>query len=424
MVGIKNVTGKELTKSKKLAFFNKPRYVYIPMISGRNTDITVVVKKGDYVYRGSIVGKRRGNFKIPIYSSVSGIVVDIVEKPCLTGAQVKCVMIENDFKEEVEHPYTIKQNINDYTKEEFIEILKECGLIGLGGAGFPTYAKYDTDKKIDTLIVNGVECEPYITTDIVLLRERPEEILEAIDAIMEINGIKEAFLAIPKDSKLTKKIENFLGTYPRIKLIFVPNMYPMGWERNLVKYVKKTTYDKLPIEKGIVVNNVSTIYSIYSALKYRKPLFERVVTFTGNILKKPQNICVKVGTRAIDVIESIEGYKRNKDIILIAGGPMMGTSIVNDELVMTPDLNCVMVMKKPQDCKSIECLRCGKCVEKCPSHLSPVLIKNSINNIDELKRLETLKCVECGLCSFICPSKINVREYVREAKSKLAQEGK
>ena len=424
MVGIRNSVGKGLTKSRKLSFFNKPKYVYIPMISGRDTNITMVVKKGDYVYRGSIVGKRRGNFKIPIYSSVSGIVVDIVEKPCITGEKVKCVMIENDFKESVEESYTIKQDINDYTKDEFIKVLNNCGLIGLGGAGFPTYAKYDTEKEIKTLIVNGVECEPYITTDIVLLKERPEEILEAIDAIMNINNIREAYLAISKDSKLTNKVENFLGTYPRIKLVLVPNRYPMGWERNLIKYVKKTIYDRLPIEKGIVVNNVSTIYSVYSALKYNKPLFERVVTFTGEVLKKPQNVCVKVGTQVKDVIEHIEGYKRHKDLVIVAGGPMMGTSIVDDELVITPDLNCVMVIKKPDECRSIECLRCGKCVEKCPSHLSPVLIKNSINNIDELKRLKPEKCVECGLCSFICPSKINVREYVREAKSKLAQEGK
>lgn len=424
MVGIRNLAGKGLTKNKKLSFFNKPKYVYIPMISGRDTNITILVKKGDYVYRGSVIGRRKGNIKVPIYSSVSGIVVEIVERFCVTGEKVKCVMIENDFKEKIEGSYTIKQNISDYTKDEFINTIKDCGIIGLGGAGFPTYAKYDTDSEIKTLIVNGVECEPYITTDIVLLRERIEEILEAIDAIMKINNIREAYLAISKDSRLAKKIENYLGTYPRIKLVPVINRYPMGWERNLVKYVMKTTYDKLPIEKGIIVNNVSTIYAIYGALKYRKPLFERVVTFTGDMLKKPQNVCVKVGTTIKDVIDYIDGYKRNKDIVVVAGGPMMGVSVVSEELIITPDLNCVMIMKKPPRCKSIECIRCGKCVEKCPSHLSPVLIKNSINNIDELRKLKPEKCVECGLCSFICPSKINVREYVREAKTLLSQERK
>ena len=424
MVGINNLVGKGLTRNRSLSFFNKPKYVYIPMISSRDTNITILVKKGDYVYRGSMVGKRKGNFKTPIFSSVSGTVIDVVEKPCLTGENIKCVMIENDFKERAEKTHAIKQDIGDYTKTEFIEKIKNCGIIGLGGAGFPTYAKYDTEKEIKTLIINGVECEPYITTDIVLLKERPEEILEAIDAIMRINNIKEAYLAISKDSKLIKIVESYLGTYPRIKLVPVLNRYPMGWERNLVKYIKKTTYDRLPIEKGIVVNNVATVYSIYSALKYNKPLFERVITLTGEVLKKPQNVCVKVGTMAKDVIEYIDGYKRNKDIVIVAGGPMMGLSVISDELVITPDINCIMVIKKPSVCKSIECLRCGKCVEKCPSNLSPVLIKDNINNIEELKKLRPEKCVECGLCSFICPSKINVREYIKEAKVKLNQEGK
>ena len=424
ITGVRISKGKELTKTKRLGFFNKPKYVYIPLISGGDKNITVVVKKGDYVHKGSIVGKRKGKYKMPIYSSISGTVIDFEEKYCSNGELVKCVVIENDFKERIERQHFVREKINDYTKDEFIKILQDCGIIGEGGAGFPTFAKYNTDKKIKTLIINAVECEPYITADITMLKEKTEEILETIDAIMEINSIKEGIIALKKNNKLIKKINNYIGTYPKIKVVVVPDLYPMGWERQLVKYVKKTTYNNIPIEKGIVVNNLSTVYSIYEALKYNKPQIERIVTFTGEMLKQPKNIHLKIGTRVKDVIESIEGYKRNKDIIMVSGGPMMGQSIPNDELVVTADLNCVLVLKEKVNDDILTCLRCGKCVEKCPSKLSPVLIKDSLNDTQQLKCLKADKCIECGLCSYVCPSKINVREFVKKAKEALKEEGK
>ena len=171
----------------EIKVFNKPKFVYIPLISGNDTNITVLVNKGEYVYKGSIIGKRKGDFRIPIHSSVSGIVVDFEEKTCLNGTLVKCVVIENDFKEKILPREEVKTK---YTKEEFIECLKENGIVGMGGSGFPTYIKYDV-KKIKTLIVNGVECEPYLRSDYVLAYNKCEEILEAIDTILEINNIDE-----------------------------------------------------------------------------------------------------------------------------------------------------------------------------------------------------------------------------------------
>lgn len=416
MKGIKISKGKELTKNKKLSFFNKPKYVYIPLVSGNDKDITVTVKKGEYVYKGSIVGKRKGKFRLPIYSSVSGTVVDFEEKYYLDGDKVKCVVIENDFKEKIEEKQYVRDSINHYTKKEFIKIIQDRGIVGMGGSGFPTYIKYDSENEIKTLIVNAVECEPYVTADIMLIREKSEEILDAIDAIMEINGIKECFIALKKDNKIIKKFENYIGTYPRIKIVTVPNIYPAGWERNLVEYITKEKYDVLPIEKGIVVNNVTTIYAIYQALRTNKPLIERIVTFTGDMFKKTQNVYVKIGTSVKDIIESMEGYKRNKDVIFVAGGPMMGKSIPSDDLIVTPNLNCVIAFKNKDNDDAIECLRCGKCVSHCPAKLSPVLIKDSLNSKKELENLKVNKCIECGLCSYVCPSKIKVREYVKQAK--------
>lgn len=415
--------GKELTKNKSLGFFSRPKYVYIPLVGNKEQNVTTVVKKGDYVYKGSIVAKTKGTIRLPIHSSVSGTVIDFIEKKYIDGTLVKCVVVENDFKEKTEEKQVARKYINDYTKEEFINRLQECGIVGMGGSGFPTYVKYNTSKKIKTLIVNAVECEPYITTDIILIKEKCEEILEAIDAIMDINGIKECFIALKRDNKIIDIFENYLGTYPRIKITVVPDFYPIGWEKNLVKYIKNVTYNKLPLEKGIVVNNISTIYAIYEALKYNKPLIERIVTFTGEMLKSPQNVYVKVGTPVKDVIEFIDGYKRNKDVVIIAGGAMMGNAISDDDFVISPNLNSVLVIKEPKQEEVLNCIRCGKCVSICPSKLSPVLIKDNLKKTDVLKELKVSKCVECGLCSYICPSKINIRECVKEAKEIVSKEG-
>ncbi|MDD2378271.1 MAG: RnfABCDGE type electron transport complex subunit C, partial [Bacilli bacterium] len=322
MSGVKLPKNKKMSITKKLYIYNKPKKVYIPLISSNDENITVLVKKDDYVFKGSVVGRRKGTYKMPIHSSVSGKVIGFEEHTYLNGEKVKCIVIENDFKEKMEHRITPRTSINKFTKEEFLDNLLNHGVIGQGGGGFPTYAKFKTDKKINTLIVNAVECEPYITADFMLFKEKCEEILEAIDAIVEINNIDEAIIATKKSNvTLNKLLENFLGTYLKIKLVNVPNLYPMGWERTLIKDVKDVTYDRLPIEKGIVVVNASTVFSIYEALKLDKPVIERVVTFTGEMLKEPQNVLVKIGTPVSEVIENIGGYKRNKEIVFVAGGP-------------------------------------------------------------------------------------------------------
>lgn len=418
MIGIHLNSNKKMSLND-LKIYNKPEYVYIPLVNGKNKEVIEFVKKGDYIYKGMIIAKTKGNLSIPIISSISGELVDFEQHLYLDGTKVKCAKIKNDFKEKIEKNIEIKEKINDYNKEQFIELLKSNGIVGLGGSGFPTYLKYQSDN-IKTLIINAVECEPYITADNILIQNKIAEILESIDAIMEINKIEECFIAIKSENKKIKEIiNNYIGTYLKIKLVEVPNLYPMGWEKSLVKYIKKVDYEKLPIEKNIVVENISTIYAIYSALKYNKPLIERIVTITGDMIKNPTNVLVKVGSNLSEVIESITGIKRNNDIVFIAGGPMMGTSLDSSELIVTPNLNNILVLKYSEQLKEETCLRCGKCSLNCPAKLEPVLIKDNINNIDTLKQLQINKCIECGICSYICPAKINVREYVREAKENL-----
>ncbi len=395
-----NMVGDELLN------YNKPNKVYIPLISGRDTDITILVSPGEYVYKGTIIGKSKGDLRIPIFSSVSGTVLDFEQRTCLNGTNVKCIVIENDHKEKIKTKSNHNKKISELTYDEFIEKLKENGIIGLGGAGFPTYIKYESQKK-KTLLINAVECEPFITTDMHIAKTKCEEILETIDAIIEINKMEKAVIAIKKCNLKIKEIfDNYIGTYLKIKIVLVDDFYPMGWERLLIKKTLNETYKRLPIEKGIIVNNISTIYAIYEALKYNKPLIERVITFTGDALKKPSNVLIKSGTPIKEVIEKL-GFKKG---VIIAGGPMMGTE-VNIDTVVSINQSCVLCLKEV-DKKPQTCIKCGKCIEVCPSKLSPVLIAKSKNP----HKLKAFKCIQCGLCSYICPANIDVRSKVCKQK--------
>lgn len=402
-------------KSLDLKVFDKPKKVYIPLISGKDKDISILVKKKEYVYKGSIIAKSKGDLRIPIHSSVSGIVLDFVEKTGYDGEKVKCIVIENDFKEKIETK-AIKKEINKYTKEEFIDNIKENGIVGLGGNGFPSYVKYS--GKVKKLIVNAVECEPYVTADYCLCKEKTEEILEAIDAIVEINKMDEAIIAISKDNiELQEAFESFIGTYLKIRVETVSDTYPSGWERILVETITGEQYKKYPTEKGIVVNNVSTIYAIYESLKYNKPLIDRIVTFTGDGLDNKYNMLVKIGTPVSDILK-ILGLKGN---LIVSGGPMMG-SVVDLDSVICANNNCMLVTDKKLDIPK-RCIKCGKCASVCPAKLSPVLIMNfkckNDKDKEKLKKLHPNRCVECGLCSYMCPSKINVREAVKNKKEIL-----
>ena len=412
MLGYKIPDNKKMSIKEKIEIFNKPEKVYIPLVNGKDKDVTVLCKKGDLVSIGDMIAKTKGDLRIPILASVSGKVIDFVDKTYLDGTKVKCVVIENNHDGELNTKAIDKK----YTREEFVSKLQEKGIIGMGGASFPTYAKYDVDKKINTLIVNAVECEPYITSDFMLTLSHCEEILEAIDMIMEINDIKECFIAIRKDNETLKKLFNsYLGTYPNIKIKLVPTFYPIGYERLLVKYVKKEVYNNIPLEKGVVVNNISTIYAIYQALKYDNPLVERVITITG-LVDNPLNVLVRVGTPVVDVINNFG--KVDPELVYVASGPMNGRKVDIESFIVSANLNGVVALEKCVN-KVSECNHCGKCIAVCPKKLSPVLIKDNLDNEKMLKELKAYRCIECGLCSYICPSKINVTNFTQAAKNKM-----
>lgn len=415
--GIKVISNKNMSLSDELVECKRPQIVYIPLVNYTKLDCECLVKAGDLVLKGSVIGKRNDNIELPIHSSVSGKVIGIEEKLYLNGEKVKCVAIENDLREKSVELNGAKQDISSYSKDEFINILKNCAITGMGGSDFPTYIKYQTDLKI--LVANSVECEPYITADQMMVNIHAEEILETMDAIMEINGMDKGYIVLKEsNTKMRDKFIQYLGTYPKISIIPVRNVYPMGWEKLLIKEALGIEYDKLPSEKGIVVNNVSTIYAIYKALKYKKPISRRIVTVTGECISEPKNIMIKIGTSMRDVIAEFGGYKNATKIRFIAGGPMMGDCIESDDLIVTKNLNCVLVIPDKEE-EALPCIRCGRCIEACPANICPVLIKDKVRDFEALKYLHPEKCIECGLCSYICPSKIRIRESVREAKKEI-----
>ena len=402
-----------------IEMYTKPENIYVPLENKNGITYKHLVKEGDYIYKGEVVAiNEKINF--PVHSSVSGYATFGTNKIIGNGKKIKCVVVKNDFKEKYEKSRLVKKDISSYTKEDFIEALRENGITGLGGSDFPTFIKYNTGN-IKYLLVNAVECEPFISCDKAVIHNYADCILEAVDDIMEIMHIPKAYIVMKEtNTDSIKMISKYIKTYPNITIKLVEDAYPNGWERLVVKNTLGIEYDKYPSEKGIIVSNVSTIYAIYEMLTYNRPLTERVVTITGPGIKKKTNVKVKIGALASEVISNLDGYKDIKNPLFIAGGPMMGSSLPTDEVIITKDIGCLLVIEDHFE-KNLSCIKCGKCMEVCPAGIYPVLIMENRDNIKKLKELKPNKCVECGLCSFTCPSKIEVREFVRIAKERVKE---
>lgn len=410
----------DIKLTNEIQEYIKPQIIYVPLENKNGVTYKHLVKEGDYICKGDVVAINE-KIDFPLHSSVSGYAISGTKKIMNNGKKIKCIVVENDFKEKYRDKVGAKRELSNYTKKEFIDLLKNSGITGLGGSDFPTFLKYNTENEIEYLLVNAVECEPFISCDKAVVYNYAEEILECVDSILEIMKIKKAYIVLKENnSEAINKINKYIGTYPNIKISLMPNIYPAGWERNVVTHVLGKKYKNYPIEIGAIVSNVSTIYAIYEMLKYKRPLTERIITITGPGIKKPTNVKVKIGALLSEIIENIDGYKEIKKPLFIAGGPMMGNSLPTDELVVTKDLNCVLVI---DDIENINypCINCGKCTQICPVGILPVLIMKNYDNPKKIKELRAQKCIECGLCSYVCPSKIEVREFVRIAKGKVGK---
>jgi len=407
---------KGLTDHNDIVRVDAGKFVYIPLMSMFSTNIEVLVKEGDSVKVGTMIAKRNDHMTVPFFSSVSG---KVVGKQTIMHAVLKPLehlVIENDGLYEKEQPFS-PIDFESATREELVDFMMNAGIVGCGGAGFPTYMKYKNPQNISTLIINAVECEPYITADYREISNNIDDLVLGVKAMLKLSTAKEAWIAIKSPKKeLIAKVRAALVGVSGIVVKEVPDVYPMGWERTLVYQLLKKRYDRLPSEIGCIVNNATTAIAFAKAIRTGMPIVEKILTISGNGIKTPANVSVPVGVKTSEIVAKLGGYA-SEDVLLIAGGPMMGKTIPNDQFVVTPYGNAVTILKT-EKIDSVACLRCGRCNDTCPAGLLPVRINNAEQaaDLDTIVKLRADQCIECGLCTYVCPSKLDVAEGVRRAK--------
>ena len=406
--------------------YTEPKYLFIAMANARCPKADLYIKEGDHVNSCQVIGMRHGPFfEQPIHATCSGTFVGLEKHYHRNGKLTDFIKLENDFKDTLDP--SVKQRtpeeIAALSKEEMTEIIKETANVGLGGSSFPTYIKFQTDKPINMILINGIECEPYITADHRLMLEFPYRIMEGIKYVMQAFNCKHAKICIKSkytDIKqvYTQMVKEYAGS--GIELCLVGNYYPQGWEVEMIKSATgiRLKPGELPSNRGIINFNVSTMVGIYKAIKYNMPVIKRFITITGDGINFPKNFRVRVGTPVKELIPMCGGYKNpEKDKVFIMGGPMMGASVPSDDIIVTKTVTSIIILDKTED-KEEPCVRCGSCVLTCPVHLEPVQIMNAVKTLDKerIKSLNPLRCIECGLCAYTCTSKIQVTDYIRKAK--------
>ncbi|MDO9629210.1 MAG: RnfABCDGE type electron transport complex subunit C [Acholeplasmataceae bacterium] len=417
--------GKKELKELPILHYLDANYVYYPVTSARCPEGETCVRGGQFVKVGEIVGTRKGAFfEQPMHSTVSGEVVGYEKHIDQSGKVVDCLIVKNDKKYELHSSIVERtdEEIDALSKEGFIEIIKDAGLVGLGGSAFPTYIKLETTNPINIVIANGVECEPNLIADYSLMMNNPREIIKGLIYAMKASGAPKGIIAIKKKYKeIEERLKFALQEFTEydIQVVKVGNFYPQGWELSVIKSALgiKIPQFELLSKYGVLNFNVSTLQSIYNAVKKRLPVLERLFTISGDGIHN-KNFRARIGTLVSDLIELAGGYKEvEKPKVMILGGPMMGMNIQRDDVIMTHTTTSLIVMNEHVE-KEEPCIHCASCVYSCPVEIQPVQIMNAykVRDKETLKVLEVNKCIECGLCSFVCPSKIHLTEYMRSGK--------
>ena len=409
-----NIYNEKILPSKKIVDVLKPTLVYIPLISTLGYKYDMVVKVGDYICKGDIVGiNKLSNF--PIHASVSGFVIDVVKKYSLDGSLVDTVVIENDFKERYRNKRGKKKYINSYSKLEFINMLRDNGIVNLYGSDYPSFMNYYDKENIKYLIINGIDDDMFSSTNSMIMYNYTEELLAGIDAVLEIMNIETCYIAVNYCNELViNKLLKYKNTYPSIKIYGIMDGYPSGSELNILNSIMDKNYDSIPDDLNVIFGNVSLMYAIYEMLLYNRPLTEIFITVSGSGCKDNANVRVKIGSEISYVMECLGGYK-DKKLYMIANDVMRGNSLKNDDVIITKDLHTIVCLPVKVE-ETIPCIKCGKCSYVCPSGLMPIMI---IKNKERAKKLRIDKCNNCGLCSYVCPSKIelsNIMKSIKEEK--------
>ena len=408
--GVHPAENKAYARDVAIQEFPEPDILVIPMSQHIGAPCKPLVKKNDLVKKGQKIGDNQG-LCVPVHASVSGKVKSVESKPHSNGTTVMSVVIENDHLgtlDESIQPRT-QAEVDAMTPDELISVIREAGIVGMGGASFPTHVKLSGGiGKVDTIIVNAGECEPYITADDRLCREMPEKLISGIQVIMKILGLKEAHIGIEDN-----KPEAILALRANVGnsgviVDVLPAMYPQGAEKQLIQSItgRQVPSGGLPAAVGCAVFNAATCKAIHDAVYEGMPLIKRVVTVSGDILIEPKNLMVPIGTSYDDLIEACG--RSEIPYKILNGGPMMGTAQYDASVPTIKACNAITLLgfKNRYTVKDSQCIRCGKCIDVCPMRLMPVLMYKALHtgNVEEMKETNLMDCIECGCCAYNCPA--------------------
>ncbi len=431
--GIHPYDGKDLSKDKPIMTVLPKGDLVYPLSQHIGAPATALVAKGDRVLVGQKIAEATGFVSAPIYASVSGTVKAIEPRRVVTGDSVMSIIVENDgLYEEAETMLPIKP-LEQMTKEDIIQTVKEAGIVGMGGAGFPTFIKLSPKEpdKIDYVIGNCAECEPYLTSDYRRMMEEPEKVVGGLKIILKLFDNAKGILAV-EDNKpdCIQKLKELVADEPRITVMGLKTKYPQGAERTLIYATtgRQINSGMLPADAGCVVNNVDTIVAVYRAVTEGRPLMERIVTVTGDAIANPQNYRIHIGMNYQELVEEAGGFKTEPEKI-VCGGPMMGFSMFGLDVPTTKTSTALLCLTHDEVAASEPgpCINCGRCVEVCPGRVVPSKLATYAEHYDEEAFLKCngMECCECGCCSFVCPAKRPLTQQIKSMrKMQLAKKKK
>ena len=430
--GIHPYDGKDLSKDKPIREVLPKGDLVYPLSQHIGAPAQPIVKKGDRVLTGQKIAEAGGFVSAPVYASVSGKVKAIEPRRVVTGDLVMSIVVENDeLYEEVDRPEPAP--LEELTREEKISLIREAGIVGMGGAGFPTAVKLSPKEpeKIEYVIVNCAECEPYLTSDYRKMLEEPRELIGGLKVILSLFENARGILAV-EDNKpnCISKLKRLTKNETKITVKALKTKYPQGSERQLIYAAtgRAINSSMLPADAGCVVNNVDTVIAVYNAVTYGEPLIYRIVTVTGDAIAVPQNFKVRIGTNYHELVDEAGGFKQ-QPVKIVSGGPMMGFGIFDLDVPTTKTSSALLCLTK-DEVSAMEpsaCINCGKCAEVCPGRVVPRKLADYAEHYDEEAFLKNngMECCECGCCSYICPAKRPLTQVIKSMrKMQLAKKKK
>ncbi len=417
--------GKELSMDNPIQVVMPKDELVFPMSQHIGAPAKPTVSVGDAVKMGQIIGEAGGFISANIVSTVSGKVTKIEQRLTGSGAKANCVVIENDGEYEAVEGFGEERDYTALSKEEIRQIIKDAGIVGMGGAGFPTNVKVTpkNEDQIDYVIINGAECEPYLTSDYRLMLEKPEQLIMGLKVLLRLFDNAKGIIAI-EDNKpeAISKLSYLTQDEPLISVKALKTKYPQGAERQVI-YVTtgRKIYSKmLPADAGCVVDNVQTVLAVYDAVCRSIPSISRVMTLTGDAMAKPQNYEVKFGMSHAELLEEAGGLVEGGAEKIISGGPMMGMAMYDLNVPITKTSSSILAMSKDEvaACEPTNCIRCGRCATVCPSHLVPQKMAEAAerSDLELFQKLNGMECYECGTCTYVCPAKRRLTQSFKQAR--------